>query len=300
MFLTGGADGAEKSDRPIYLGVLPEEKPTEMLKRFEELERYLREETGLNIHLKFYPTAGITGGLTAIVMEIANGDIDFAWLNAVTCVQANGVGPVVPFACGERKGGPYYRGYLAVRANSPYQSFMDLRGKMVCGTSASSVSGNLIPTAWLLDKKLDKFTLFKFYYLGREDNAARAVLVGEFEGCFINEYTFDNFNENGVKLRSIWEHPAVPENPFCVNTEKVSPEVLEKVKTALFNMDKKDLAGIKAVNKKYEKWTPAQWEDYTSIKRLTDMIYGQKFYDLYYWRELADKTKKRLQQYGGF
>jgi len=254
-----------EGEEPIYLGILPLRRPTEMLKRFENLEKYLRKETGLNIRLRFYPTTGVTGGFAAIVSDIAEGNIDFAWLNSVTCVQAHGVGPVVPFATAQRKGRPYYVGYLAVRADSPYTSHRELRNKRVAGTSASSVSGNLMPSAWLLNEGYDKFTYYSFYYLGRQDNAAQAVIVGEFDGCFINESTFDSFNEGEIRLKKLWEHPPVPEHPFCVNTERVSSEVLSKVKTALFEMDKKDLAGIKAVDEEYEEWKEFD-DDFGSYK----------------------------------
>ena len=276
----------------LYLGILPLRKPSEMLERFKSVEKYLCEETGLDIHLRLYPTSGVTGGYTALVKDVVAGEIDFAWLAPVTCVQAVGSGPVIPFACAQKSGSPTYYGHLAVRVDSPYKSFHGLKGKKVCGTSASSTSGNLMPTGWLNAQGIDKFKYFEWEYLGRHDKAAQAVIIGQFEGCFINDATFNQYNEEKEQLRSLWRHPAVPEFPFCANTDKVCPEVLQKVKAALLKMHEVDLAGIKAVNKKYERWVSIGREDYKAVKEVVDSIHGPRFYDLDYWQQKADKEKK--------
>ena len=279
--------------KTYYLGILPLRKPSEMLTRFDAVEKHLQQETGLDIRLRLYPTTGYTGGYTAIVRDISIGKIDFAWLASVTAVQAHETGPVIPFACAQKSGSPTYHGHLAVRADSLFQSLEDLKGKKVAGTSASSTSGNLMPSAWLLNQKIDKFTYFgAFEYLGRHDNAAQAVISKQFDGCFINEATFDSFNTDVVQLRSLWRHPAVPEFPFCVNTEKVDEATLKIVKDAILNMHEKDKEGVLKVARKYDKWVPISWEDYIAIKEVVDVVHGPKFYDLDYWQSMADKKQK--------
>lgn len=279
--------------RTYQLGILPLRKPSEMLKRFNALEKYLQQETGLDIKLRLYPTTGYTGGYTAIVRDVANGTIDFAWLASVTCVQAHESGPVIPFICAQKAGSPTYHGHLAVRVDAPFQSLEDLKGKKVAGTSASSTSGNLMPSAWLKDQGIDKFKYFGAYeYLGRHDNACQAVISGQFDACFVNEATFDSFNKDKVQLRSLWRHAAVPEFPMCVNTEEVDAETLAKVKAALLVMHEKDRPGLEAVSRKYDKWVSIDWEDYMEMKKTVDTVHGQKFYDLDYWQAEADKKAK--------
>ena len=280
-----------KAERIYYLGILPLEKPTEMMKRFKAVETHLRKQTGLDIRLRLFPTTGFTGGYTAIVKALVSGELDFAYLAPVTCVQAVGSGPVLPFVCAQNAGSPIYYGYLAVKADSPYQSLQDLKGKAVCGTSASSTSGNTMPTGWLLEQGIDKFAYFsKFEYAGRHDKAAEAVLIGAYDGCFINDATFNKYNAEKVQLRGLWKHPAVPEFPFCYNTERVDKKTLKKVKDALLNMHEYDLEGVKASNKSYDKWVSIEWKDYLAVKEVCDITYGEKFYDLDYWQERADKA----------
>jgi len=274
-----------------YLGVLPLKNPSTMLERFSGVEKYLSEQTGLNIKLRLYPTTGAVGGYSAVVKDIVNGNISFAFLAPVTGAQAYGVskGVVKPFACAQKSGSPVYYGHIAVKANSTYQKIEDLKGKSVCGSSKSSTSGNLMPTAYLSTRGIEKYDYFNpFEFLGSHDKAAEAVIAGTMEAAFINEATFDGYNEDKVQLRSIYKHPAVPEFPFCVNTQKITPQELAKVKNALLNMHKTDINGIKAVEKKYDKWVAIEWKDYLGIKEAIANVHGPIFYNLEEW----DKANK--------
>ncbi len=268
-----------------YLGILPLRKPTTMLERFSGVKKYLTETTGLNIELRLYSTAGDVGGYTAVVRDIANGDIDFAYLASVTTVQANGNGPVIPFACAQKNGSPTYQGDLVVRANSAYRSLEDLKGRKVSGTSKSSTSGNLMPLAMLKQRGINQETYFDggMMYLGSHDKAAEAVLAGTIDGAFINEATLNKYNKDGLVLRSVWRHNPVPEFPFVVNTNTVAPDVLTRVEDALLKMHETNISGIQAVNEKYEKWVEINWEDYLGIKDAIDEVHGEVFYNLNEW-----------------
>lgn len=274
-----------QEEETMYIGILPLRNPTEMLERFELLEQYLIEETGLNLKLRLYPTAGPVGGYTQIVREITEGEIQFAFLAPVTAVQAHENGPVKPFVCAQKEGSPVYYGHIVVRVDSPYQKIEDLEGKPVCGTSASSTSGNLMPTAFLMSKGIEKTEYFEpFEFLGAHDKAAEAVLSGKMEAAFINEMTFDKYNRDKKQLRSIYRHPAVAEFNFNVNTEIVADEDFQKVREALLRMHESDLEGITAIEPKYEKWVAVDWEDYLGIKEAIDEVHGPIFYDLDDWQ----------------
>ncbi len=302
------ADNANLPAAPVadtdihYLGILPLKNPTTMLEQFTPTVEYLKQKTGLNIELKLYQTGGDVGGYNDIVNDITKGNISFAYLASATAVQAEANGPVVPFACAQLKGSPTYTGDLAVKADSPYQTLEDLKGKKVSGTSISSVSGNLMPTAMLKAKGIDKTTYFDggMQYLGSHDKAAEAVIAGTVDGCFINEATFKKYNKEKEALRSIWKHDPVPEFPFTVNTEKVTEEELAKVKMALLSMHETDLAGIQKVDPGYEKWVEIKWEDYADIKEAIDQAHGPIFYDLEAWgaeeKKEAEQAKKTTEE----
>lgn len=275
----------KEKDEVHYIGILPLQNPSEMLTQFGGLEKYLNENTDLNVELRYYPTSGDLGGYSAVVKDVSRGNISFAYLASVTTVQANGNGPVVPFACAQKNGSPTYRGDLVVKADSPFQSLDDLKGKKVSGTSVSSTSGNLMPVAWLNSLNIDKETYFEdgLRYLGSHDKAAEAVVRGTIDAAFINEATKHKFNKEEEVLRSVWRHDPVPEFPFVVNNQKVSAQELAQVKNALLKMHEVDLSSIQSVEPSYEKWVAIEWEDYLGIKNAVDEVYGPVFYDLENW-----------------
>ena len=137
----------------------------------------------------------------------------------------------------------------------------------------------------LKQRGIDKETYFDggLKFSGSHDKAADAVLAGILDGCFINDATFDKYNAEKEVLRYIWKHNPVPEFPFVVNTEKVTPEELAKVKDALLKMHEANLESIQSVDSKYERWVLIGWEDYLGIKEAVDDIHGPIFYNLDEW-----------------
>ncbi|MCF7860997.1 phosphate/phosphite/phosphonate ABC transporter substrate-binding protein [Candidatus Woesearchaeota archaeon] len=270
----------------IIMGILPLRNPTDMLDRFGPTEAYLKDKTGLDITLKFYPTEGELGGYTQVVKEITSGEIGLAYLAPVTIVQAHGVNKnVIPFICAQNSGSPTYQGDLVVLASSEYENLEDLEGKKVTGTSKSSTSGNLFPSALLMDKGIDKETYFDggMQYLGSHDKAVEAVLAGTMDAAFINEATFNKYNSEG-QLRSIWKHDSVAEFPFVVNTDVINEETLAIINDALLVMHETNLEGIQAVNSNYDKWVSISWDDYAAAKKACDSVHGDILYDLDNWR----------------
>ena len=142
-----------------------------------------------------------------------------------------------------------------------------------------------MPSAMLKQEGIDKETYFDggMQYSGSHDKAAEQVLTGVIDACFINDATFDKYNTEKNVLRYVWKHDSVPEFPFVVNTEKVTPEELAKVKNALLKMHETNLEGIQSANSKYEKWVSIEWEDYSGIKKSIDDVYGPIFYNLDEW-----------------
>lgn len=281
-----GGVAADSTARPesgetIGFGVLPVNQPETMAKRFKPLIAYLEKETGYNFKLKTYPTSGKSGGYTAAVNGLLSGDTPFTYLAPVTISQARhhdqGIEPVV---CAVRGGSPTYVGQIVVRTDSAIQRPEDLVGRRVIGASPSSTSGNLMPSGMLLERGIDKSSFAAMDFAGGHDKAAQAVLDGRYEAAWINDKNFQKFKGQGVGLRAVWVHDPVPEFPITVNTRYVKPEVLDKVRTALLEMHKKDAAAIQAIDPKYEKWVSIGWEGYAPVKKTIDAVHGVAFYQL--------------------
>jgi phosphonate transport system substrate-binding protein len=270
------------------MGVLPLQNPTEMLNRFGALENYLNEYTSMNIKMKFYPTEGELGGFSAVVQDFIDGNIGFVFLAPVTTIQAYGnIGDDMEvLACGERyTGSPTYQGDLLVLESSPYQSIWDLEGKKVTGTSVSSTSGNLMPSAMLIKEEIDPDTFFDggMQYLGSHDKAVEALLREVVDGAFVNEQTMEKFLENDAPIRSIWRHAPVPEFPISANKNVLSEEQIEEVRSALLSSVEVDPLIHERVDANYNRFVAVSIEDYLPLKEAIDAVHGEIFYDLETW-----------------
>jgi phosphate/phosphite/phosphonate ABC transporter binding protein len=275
------ATAGSENQQTIGFGVLPVNQPEAMEKRFQPLIAYLEKETGYDFVLKTYPTSGESGGYTAAVRGLLSGDTPFAYLAPVTIAQARHHDQAVePLVCAVRGGSPTYVGEIAVRSDADIQRPEDLVGHRVIGASPSSTSGNLLPSGMLIEKGIDKSSFAAMDFAGGHDKAAQAVLDGRYDAAWINDKNFQKFKHQGAGLRAIWVHDPVPEFPITVNTRYVRPEVLAKIRSALLEMDVKDLAAIQAIDPKYESWVPITWEDYAPVKRTIDAVHGVEFYDL--------------------
>lgn len=272
---------ATAGDAVIHFGVLPVNQPETMTRRFQPLIDYLERETGYDFELRTYPTGSKSGGYTAAVRGLLDGETPFAYLAPVTIAQAHHHDAAVePIVCAVRGGSPTYVGQVAVRRDSDIQSPEDLVGHRVIGASPSSTSGNLMPSGMLLERGLDKTQFAAMDFAGGHDKAAQAVLDGRYDAAWINDKNFQRYKDRGVGLRAVWVHDPVPEFPIAANPRFVRPDVLERVTSALLSMHERDLAAIRAVDPKYEKWVKIRWEDYAPVKATIDAVHGPGFYAL--------------------
>ncbi len=284
----------EDPEDTIYFGVLPLQNPSEMLNRFGRLETYLNEYTDMNIKMRFYTTEGELGGFSAVVRDFIEDEIGFVFLAPVTTIQAYGnIGDVMEvIATGERyDGSPTYQGDLLVLEDSVYQSFRDLEGRPVAGTSRSSTSGGLMPEGMLIDEGIDSETFFVdlygepggITYLGSHDKAVEALLTGVVEGAFVNEQTMDKFLADGAPVRSIWRHDPVPEFPVSANRNVVSDEQIDQMREALLNSYNVDPLIHERVDSGYNRFVEVSIEDYLPVQDAIDNVFGPDFYNLDVW-----------------
>ena len=108
-------------------------------------------------------------------------------------------GKVEAFAMAMWAGGPYrekkagYHSYMIVKADSPYKTMADLKGKTLALTGASSTSGSLIPKVELgkeLGTKLSEY-FGKVFYAGGHTAASLAVLEGKADVAAVADVTLD-------------------------------------------------------------------------------------------------------------
>ncbi|MFQ5693083.1 MAG: phosphate/phosphite/phosphonate ABC transporter substrate-binding protein, partial [Nitrospinota bacterium] len=130
--------------RPKVLRVsaIPDEAPTELVRKFKPLVRYLEGQLGMRV--KFIPVVDYA----ATVEGLAAGKLDLVWYGGFTYVQARKrTGNAVPLVM--RLADANFHSKFIARRDSGIESLADLKGKTFAFGSVSSTSGHLMPRFFL-------------------------------------------------------------------------------------------------------------------------------------------------------
>ncbi|MCK4788167.1 MAG: phosphate/phosphite/phosphonate ABC transporter substrate-binding protein [Desulfobacteraceae bacterium] len=245
----GGAlsSAAEKEIKTISIAVIPFEEVQLTAKKFKGVVRALEEVTGKKVEW-FFPTS-----YASLIESQRRGFIQIGYYGPRSYVDAHRVsgGMIVAFAQAMWGGGPYrekkpgYHSYLIVKADSPYQSVEDLKGKVLALTDPASTSGDLIPKVQLgkeLGMKISKY-FSKTFYAGGHDAAALSVLEGRAEVAAVADVTLDwavDAKRFGPKdFRIIWKSTLLPLDPFAMRKDLPS-DLKESIKKAFLHLNETD------------------------------------------------------------
>lgn len=179
------------AQQTLRVSAIPDESPTELLRKFAPLGAYLEKETGLKVQwtpVNDYP---------AVVEGLAGGKIDLAWLGGFTFVQVRQrTGTANPII--QRVEDEVFTSKFIVPANSPAKSLQDLKGKTFAFGSASSTSGSLMPRYFLLKEGINPEKDFsRVAYSGAHDATVAFVASGRAEAGVLNASVWDKLLEKG-------------------------------------------------------------------------------------------------------
>jgi len=147
-----GSAGAQTS--VLRVSAIPDEAPTELLRKFKPLGAYLEQETGMKI--QFVPVTDYA----AVVEALAADKLELAWLGGFTFVQARlRSGNAIPIA--QRAEDEKFTSRFIAAAGSGISKLEDLKGKTFAFGSPSSTSGHLMPRYFLLQAGIDPERDFK-------------------------------------------------------------------------------------------------------------------------------------------
>jgi len=219
--------GGWQKDHPlIKYGVIPVETQTQTTSSMDEFLKHAEKETG--VKWKLYQASNYSGVMNAM---IAN-QIDLAWLSGKSYCQTHedskgGVEPVV--AAQEPDGSMGYVSVLVVKADSPYKSYADLKGKTVARTDPLSGSGYIVPTLEFMKmgKPVDKF--YNSPLSGGHPQGVIGVLKGTYDGAFTWTSKDDNIGnlrkmmDKGLlkrdQIRVIWTSKPLPSPPIVIRKD---------------------------------------------------------------------------------
>ncbi len=175
----------------LKVSAIPDESPTELLRKFKPLGAYLEKETGMKVDwtpVNDYP---------AVVEGLAGNRVDLAWLGGFTFVQARiRTGNAIPIA--QRAEDEKFISYYIVPQNSPAKSLQDLKGKTFAFGSPSSTSGHLMPRFFLLQVGINPDKDFaRIAFSGAHDATVAFVASGRVAAGVLNASVFERLTEKG-------------------------------------------------------------------------------------------------------
>lgn len=176
------------------------------------------------------------------------------------------------------RGEPYYKSYLIVNKDSPYQSFDDLRGRKFAFTDPESNTGALIPTYWL--KNIGETPESYFHsvnYTYSHDNSILAVAKSLVDGATVDSHIWEFYNRKDPtytsKTRIIKESAPFGSPPF-VAASSLSEGLKTKVRDILLGLHHEE-AGQKILNELLiDRFAPVQEEWYESVREIKQKVYG--------------------------
>ena len=191
--------------------------------RYKDVAMAFKERTGVD--MRIYTASDYAGTVQALTA----GQIHMAQVGASAYASAwidsnGGVEPLV--ANKELDGALGYHSILIVKADSPYKSMEDLKGRTLAWADPNSTSGYLIPLVSLRGAGIEPDKFFgKTLFSGGHEQSVLGVINGQFESAFTwsskghNAGQIRAMVDRGVlkmdQFRVVWESPLIP-NPLVM------------------------------------------------------------------------------------
>ena len=217
----------------LKVSAIPDEAPTELLRKFKPLGAYLEKELGMKV--EFVPVADYP----AVVEALATDRLDLAWLGGFTFVQVRlKTGNAIPLV--QREQDAQFTSKF-ISANPDVKSLPDLKGKSFAFGSVSSTSGSLMPRYFMLQDGIKPETFFsRVGYSGAHDATAAWVQAGKVDGGVLNASVWDKLVAAGKvdtnKVKVFATTPAYYDYNWTVRGT-LDPALAAKIKQAFLALD---------------------------------------------------------------
>lgn len=173
---TAATADACKGDGPLVFAVVPAENASGSIERFTPTADYLAAQIGTPVTLR------VASDYAAVIEGHKAGNIHIGWHGPGSFARAYQVtgGQVTPFAALVNNGVIGYYAVVYVKADSPYQTLADLKGKKFGLVDPNSTSGNFALRFFMdRDEKITPETFFSdVVFTGSHENAVIALQQG--------------------------------------------------------------------------------------------------------------------------
>lgn len=255
--------GASAKDT-LRVTAIPDEAPTELLRKFQPLGKYLGEKTGMDV--KFVPVTDYAAAVEALV----NGKVDLAWFGGFTFVQANirSKGNVEPII--QRAEDESFKSVFITTADSGIQSLDDLKGKTFAFGSPSSTSGHLMPRSFLLKAGIQPDKDMRVAFSGAHDATAFSVAGGKVAAGALNIAVWNKLVETGKvdtkNVKVFYTTPPYYDYNWTVRKD-LDPQVKKSLREAFLALDGSTEQGKEILSlQRASRFVPTEAGNYADIE----------------------------------
>jgi phosphonate transport system substrate-binding protein len=210
----------------LNFGVVSSENEADRIVRYKTFVAYM--EGRLGVPLKMHQATDYAGTIEALKA----GKLEFARFGPAAYAQAWLItgGKVEPIVVETDSDGLVgYHAVVVVKAESPYKSIADLRGKSFAYADPNSTSGFIAPAFFLREDGINPETFFgRTGFSGSHENSIMAILNGTYDA---GATWWTNDERNNVarmegkgmiptgQTRMIWKSPKLPSSPWAIHTD---------------------------------------------------------------------------------
>ncbi len=254
----GVSQAATLENSEIYFGSVAMDTPAVMHHRLNPLTEYLSQVLGQPVSLK------LSSNMEAAINEIANANVDLAYLTPVAYLRAHAKGNAQLVVKTVTQNKASFQLMIIVREDSPIRSIEDLAGKSFAfGDPAALLQRAAVAGAGMPVERLGKQE-----FIGHYDNIARAVMRGFYDAGILKDTTALKWQNKG--LRILYSSPPLP--PYNISaSSNIPPAFLNKIRQAFLQLDPNNTEQnlvIKALDKSYTGFSATSDAEYNVVRQL--------------------------------
>lgn len=281
LALSAGAALAQdwKAQYPeLVFAIIPAENASGVTERYTPLMNYLTKEIGTKVTLR------IANDYAAVIEGQRAGNIQIASYGPSSFARALMTGAKIEaFAIEVNADGTKgYHSVLYVKADSPYKTIDDLKGKNLCLVDPNSTSGNNVPRFAMNKMGIQPDQFFgKVVYAGSHENAIIGVQQGTCDAAF--NWWNDEQESNLMRMdrkgmakysdyRIIFKSDQIVNSPLAY-LDSLPADLKAKIRDAFFSIEKNDKAAFdKIYEGKQQVWQPVDNSSYKAIIELNKFV----------------------------
>jgi phosphonate transport system substrate-binding protein len=210
----------------LNFGVVSSENEADRIARYKTFVTYM--ERHLRVPCKMHQATDYAGTIEALKAR----KLEFARFGPASYAQAWLVtdGKVEPIVVEtDSDGFVGYHSVVVVKAESPYKSLEDLKGKSLAFADPNSTSGFVAPAFFLREDGVNPETFFgRTGFSGSHENSIIAILNGTYDAAatwWTNEERNNVARMEGKgmiatgQMRVIWTSPKLPGSPWAMHSD---------------------------------------------------------------------------------